>query len=321
MDIKIINSDAESTFIQNNVNISAAKLISLLWSLPEPHHKKFIYKDKDTVTMSEKEAQEKLQELLDHQQPGQSQLSIKKITHNKLHRHIGLTLKGESVEGTIQWNKADISESEFLKYRNALDWSDFFATIQRTHFRRQSQSPLKGEQDNGGFDDTHNPRADLLNRQLNLDLKQDEQKKEENNKTTSIQDGLSFILKHPLFHGAVVGAVTGAALTFAGFSGLVAAGVSLGLGAVIYGVEYMIRWRQAHYEHAYQDMAQMKPSEIQALTDSYKSAFTKGLEADHWGGWAKSLIDTNAWKEYRAFGAGLKTAEHHDDQLRHLVKP
>ena len=320
--LKKQNSE-DYSIIQKNVNLSGAKLISLLWSIPEPHHKNLFHRDKADVTLSQQDASIKLNEkAASMKEDGAVAVDFKKIKHSKLHRHLGLTLKGEQAEGKITWTDAFIDEHEFLKYRDPMNWVDFFAKIQRAQFRTQSQAQLNVPKSDDSTQDEHDPRARTIQRQLSLGLKKENEAQPQKSSVDGLKYGFNLFIKHPLVHGLAVAGIAAAGLSLAGIGALITAGVSIGLGLLTYGVEYFIHWRQDKFESAYQEITQLKPSEVQELSNSYKSAFIAGLEADHWGGWTKSVVDTNAWKEYRAFGAGLKTSEHHDEQLKQaFAKP
>lgn len=306
MKIVINNLKGERNFKIFEIAVDLNQLISQLWNCHEDEHRFDIFHRNDQkARMSPHTAADKINELVQKSKDDDLNLEIKSIKHANAKHYLGLTLKGKRSGSHVQWSQVTIDQDIFLKHRKETTPNSLLMDI-LIQFKDESLANGTART----FSQAELPIiTDPAKPKPTKKLPAEEQPKVEN---ASL---IMRVIKNPWFHGGLTTAVTAVGAYFARLSTLAIAGTSIGLGLAVAGIESFIVWRKRKTEEGYAEFSRMPDGAISRLDDPTKTALVLGLEAKAWGPWITSAFNTDAWKHYKAYGAGLKASQANDESL------
>lgn len=334
MKITITNRKNADDAEYARVNVNAIELITALWNKPGIN-KSIIFKNKEAC-ISEKSITEKINKKIDSKKTkGPAEITIGSLKHDGAKKNVGVTLKGKYTQFGPIWDEAIINQEVFFKYRREFNPNKFLSDIViklhddniedelKTKVKQKAKEAEKNKPDPLRPDPKNEEDEDKKKPPVNIEPKKDDDSdnSQDPNQPEPEKTGwFGSILRSPILHGIVAGAVTGAALFFARVATWITATASFGVAALTWGIESLYFWRKNKMAEGYEEYDNMSPSEISRLDPEVKKALNTGLESKNWLSWGKSAFDTTAWKNYKAYGAGLKASEKDDDMLANKIR-
>ncbi len=317
--------------------INIGLLISELWSQPEPdrwfrkkkHHKKEMKLEAAKAIFASIE-KEDIKIFKDAKGKPRVKLKLEEIKYKKVERRVALNFFGsQDADGKVSWDHIIIDESLYYDDRkNNPDYLENLVFALENIFKRklrleaEREARIEAERkrveeenkhQDGGIDfSTFTPT-----KPQKLKEEKDEKPKAPKEETSTLWS----ILNHPVTHALGVASIALAGGWLAGLGATMLATTSVGLSVGVFVLESAYKWRKHSLDDGYEAMKGMTRQDISMLSNSSKSAFAAGLEANSWMGWIKSPVNTATWKQYRAFGAGLRAAQHNDEDLQSKFKP
>lgn len=313
MRITIENLKGEDDLDIFELNITVPRLMSMLWNIPEKSHGSIFRRDNPEARMSEPRAREKIKVITDKYSSGSLDIEIENLKHNKSKRSLGLKLIGHKKGQSIKWHEVIINQKEFLSHRDESEPNQLLRELMVKLSREEIHQLLKDKPDGSA---THDPI--LVPTFDSKDSRPISLNPTGGNLNAAEQENQSLfkrILFSPILHGVLSALVSGAALYFAKMSMAVTVGASLSLGALTWGIESFYSWRKKSIKEGHNEFSRMSDKAISQLDEPTKHALRTGLEANSWPAWGKSAFNLDAWKKFRAYGAGLEASKHEGDPL------